>query len=157
MTDLNGQAVQNPAAKEFKFSKVKGFGSVNYGRRISKVVMDTTILSVESVGKIFFFTGKSKTYTAEYSSIDKVEVKKNFAKGDLISAIICLILTIAFWEENGFYGLFVVALLVFCSYGKNIIITKKDKSKIPIMSEGFGEKKDIDEFCRVLNERISLK
>jgi hypothetical protein len=25
------------------------------------------------------------------------------------------------------------------------------------MSEGFGEKKDIDEFCRVLNERISLK
>jgi hypothetical protein len=51
----------------------------------------------------------------------------------------------------------VVALLVFCSYGKNIIITKRDKSKIVIMSEGFGEKKEINEFCRVLNEKMGIK
>jgi hypothetical protein len=157
MADLNVQLAQNSAATEFEFSKVKGVGSVNYGRRISKIIMDTTALSIESVGKILFFTGKPKIYTAEYSSIDKVEVKTNFAKGDLISAIICLILTIVFWEENGFYGLFVVALLVFCSYGRNIIITKKDKSKIVIMSEGFGQQKEIDEFCGILNERIKLK
>jgi hypothetical protein len=157
MTDSNGQALQNAGTKEFQFSKVKGFGSINYGSRISKVTLDDTHLSVESVRKIFFVKGKPKTDTAEYSAIDKVEVRTNFAKGDFISAIICLILTIAFWEENGFYGVFVVALLVFCSYGKNIIVTKKDKSKIVIMSEGIGAKKEIVDFCGILNEKIKAK
>jgi hypothetical protein len=157
MADSNGQVLQNEEVREFQFSKVKGFGSLNYGSRISKVILDKTELLVESVGKFLFFKGKSKKDTTEYSAIDKVEVKVNFAKGDLISAIICLILTIVFWGETGFYGIFVVALLVFCSYGKNIIITKKDNSKIIIMSEGFGEKKNIDDFCKLLDEKIKSK
>jgi hypothetical protein len=118
MADSNEQVVQNPAVKEIQLSKTKGFGSMNYGIRISTIRFSDNAVSVESTGKIFFFKGKSRTDTIEYKDIDKVEVKNNFAKGYLISAIICLILTIAFWEDNGFYGIFVVALLVFCSLWK---------------------------------------
>ena len=148
---------------EMVFTKTKGFERVNYAVVTSKVNMGDTGLSVERTTKVLFFKGKSQTSTVDYGSIARVDVKTHFAKGDFISAIvfgvICTIFAIAGEGESGevWFDILValagVAALIFCSYGKNIIITRNDSSKVVIMSEGFWEKNARKDFCGKLAEK----
>jgi hypothetical protein len=145
---------------EITFTKTKGFGSINYAVVVSKVNVGETGFSVERTNKVLFFKGKPKAATVDYGSIAKVEVKTNFAKGDLISGIVIGILAVifaltgAFGEEGPgiLPGLIIIAVMVFCSYGKNIVITRKDSSNVVIMSEGIGQGGEIETFRKKLSE-----
>jgi general stress protein CsbA len=115
MAETIGNANQTVIDNEFDFSKTKGLGSMWF----------------------FLIRKKQKTETIPYEKIDKIEVKTNFAKGDFISAVIVLLISLITAQC---WGLIVTAILVFCSYGKNIVITRKDtSSNVIIMTEGFGE------------------
>jgi hypothetical protein len=155
MAETIGNGNQTAAGNEFEFSKTKGFGSMNYGLISSKVTVNQENFLVENKSQWFFFIRKKqKPEIIPYEKIDKVEVKTNFAKGDFIFAAIFLLVSLitAQW-----WGLVVVAVLVFCAYGKNIVITRKDtSSNVIIMSEGFGQTKNIDEFCKAIQEKGNL-
>ena len=153
MGEVKENATQSQEKNEFEFSKTKGFGSLNYGAVYSKAVLNENALSVNSSSKVFFIKGKNKTASIEYGTIGKVEVKTHFSAGDLISAIIVLIISIFAWEYNGIVGLLIVALLVFCSCSKNIVITRTNASKTVIQA-GLFQKQDIDAFCAKLKEKM---
>jgi hypothetical protein len=141
--------VKNP--NEFKFSKTKGFGAYNYGIISTQAVVEDQHLTVEKTSKWLFFKGKPKTAIIDYQSIENIAVKVHFSLGDLISGIIIAIISIAFSQ---LWGLLFVALLIFCSYGKNIIITQKSStSKVIIMCEGFSQQEAIDTFIKRVNEK----
>ena len=143
---------------EIIFTKTKGFGSINYAVAISKVNVGDTNLSIEKTNKVLFFKGKPKTDVVDYGAIANVEVKTNFAKGDLISGIvlgiIAIIMGIVSEDTSGLIitGLVIIAFMIFCAYGKNIIITRKDSSKMVIMSEGFGQGDEIEALKQKLTE-----
>lgn len=149
------------APNEMAFSKTKGFGNINYAVAGTKVNFGETGLSIEQTNKVLFFKGKPKTSVVDYGSIAQVEVKTNFAKGDLISGIIIgvfaiiLALTGAFGEEGTgiLAGPIIIAVFVFCAYGKNIVLTRKDSTKVVIMSEGFGQGDEIEAFRKNLTEK----
>jgi hypothetical protein len=146
---------------EMVFTKTKGFGSMNYAVVSSKVNIGDTGFSVERTNKVLFFKGNPQTTAVDYGQIENVEVKTNFAKGDLVSGIILGLLAIifaltgAFGEEGPgiLAGPLIIAVMVFCAYGKNIVVTRKDFSKVVIMSEGLGQGKEIETFCKKLAEK----
>jgi hypothetical protein len=137
---------------EIVFTKTKGVGNINYAVAITKVDVGENVLSVERTNKVLFFKGKPKTDRVEYGQIAQAEIKTNFAKGDLISGIvlgvlaIILALTGAFGEEGPgiITGPIIIAVMLFCAYGKNIVLTRKDSSKVIIMSEGLGQGDEIE-------------
>jgi hypothetical protein len=118
---------------EFEFTKVKGVGAYNFVWHNTNVVVEDTSLFVEHKRKIMFFKGKSDKVVVNYSDLDHVELKGHFSKADLISGIIIGIISIATMQ---IWGLFITAFLVFFSYGKNIIIARKDASKVIIQCGG---------------------
>jgi ACR3 family arsenite efflux pump ArsB len=85
----------------------------------------------------------------EYQSIEKVEVKTNFSKGDLISGIIIAIISICTLQV---YGLLFTALLLFCSYGKQIVITRKDSSRVFLLTAIF-QKEETDRLIKLISEK----
>jgi hypothetical protein len=143
------QAAQTQNPNEFEFSKTKGFGAYNYGVVTTKAIAGETGLAIERIGKVLFFKGKPKTDTVEYQSIEKVEVKTNFSKGDLISGIIIAIISICTLQV---YGLLFTALLLFCSYGKQIVITRKDSSRVFLLTAIF-QKEKTDRLIKLINEK----
>jgi hypothetical protein len=147
---MNEETVET--TNEFEFSKTKGFGSMNYGVISSKIVLHETDFTIENKSRWFFFIkGKGLTETIPYESLDSVEVKTNFAKGDLISGIIIFLIALF---TSQYWGLLFVAMLVFCSYSKNIVISKKNSSsKITILSEGIGENETIAKFCAAIEKK----
>jgi F0F1-type ATP synthase assembly protein I len=159
MFEKNKQIQTNP--NEILFTKTKGFGNINYAVVSSRVNVGENELSVEQTNRVLFFRGKLQTYTVDCDSIAKVEVKTNFAKGDLISGIVIGVLMPIFTfiglygeESPGILvGPIIIVVMAFCAYGKNIIITRKDQSKVIIMSEGFGQSKEISAFCKKLTEK----
>jgi hypothetical protein len=159
MAKKKDDVVQNP--NEIVFSKTKGFGQINYGAVTTKALFDENSISVERIGKILFFKGKPKIDVVEFGTIENVEVKTHFSKGDLISGIVLglLVIIFAFVGEdapniyNVFVGLVIIAALLFCSYGKNIVITKKDSTKVGLLSEGIGAGEEIESFLKKLEEK----
>jgi F0F1-type ATP synthase assembly protein I len=143
---------------EIVFTKTKGFGSINYAVATSKVNVGETNLSIEKTNRVLFFKRKPKTEAVDYGAIANVEVKTNFAKGDFISGIVIgiigIIMGIAVEEASGQipFALFVTAFMIFCAYGKNIVITRKDSSKVVIMSEGLGQGDEIEALKKKLAE-----
>ncbi|MDR2758404.1 MAG: hypothetical protein LBB78_03395 [Spirochaetaceae bacterium] len=121
------------APNEFAFEKVKGFGAYNFVWHNTKVFVEETSLSVEHIRKILFSKGKPDTAAVNFSDLDRIERKGHFSKGDLISGIIIGIISIA---TGQLYGLLFTALLVFFAYGKNIVIVRKDGSKVIIQCGG---------------------
>jgi hypothetical protein len=130
------------------FQKQKDLG-LTTGVVTTKAVAWETGLAIERIGKVLFFKGKPKTDTVEYQSIEKVEVKTNFSKGDLISGIIIAIISICTLQ---IYGLLVTALLLFCSYGKQIVITRKDSSRVFLLTAIF-QKEETDRLIKLINEK----
>jgi hypothetical protein len=154
MAETNVNENQAATGTGFEFSKIKGFGSMNYGSSSSKVTVNAENILVENKSQVFFIKKKQSPEIIPYDKVDKVEVKTNFSRGDFISAAVCLLIALitAQW-----WGLLVVAVLVFCAYGKNIVITRKDtSSNVIIMSEGFGQNRNIDEFCKAIQEKGNL-
>jgi hypothetical protein len=159
MFEKKAEMQKNP--NELVFTKTKGLGSMNYAVVSSVVNIDETGFSVKRTNKVFFFKKKPQVSTIDYDSIANVTVKTNFAKGDLISGIILgvfaiiIALTGAFGEESPgiLVGPIIIAVMVFCAYGKNIVITRKDATKVIIMSEGFGQGDEIKAFCTKLAEK----
>ena len=154
------EEVKNP--DEVVFTKTKGFGSANYGSVTTKAVFGGTGVSVERVSNVLFFKGKPKTDLVDYQSVEKVEIKTHFSKGDMISGIIIGVLVILIAIAGGYgedaggvilIGPLVVALMLFCSYGKNIVISKKNSTKVNLLAAGFGQSDEIETFCRKLEEK----
>jgi hypothetical protein len=89
-----------------------------------------------------------------YSDIDRVELKGHFTKGDLISGIILGIISIATVQ---LWGLLISAFLIFFAYGKNIVIVRKDGSKVIIQNGGplsGGEQVEFDRMIPMLTTKI---
>jgi hypothetical protein len=112
-------------------------------------------LSVDHTRKIMFFKGKTKTDTVDYQIIEKLEIKNYLSKGDLISAIIIGIISLITLQ---LWGLLIVAFLIAFSYGKNVLIIKKDSSVVCLqiggpLSGGIGQKEEIDKFVAMLKEK----
>ena len=148
------QEEKNP--NEVTFSKTKGFGSINYGSVTTKALFSETSVLVERIGRVLFFKGKPKTDTVEYNAIESVAIKNHFSIGDLISGAICFVLGIVF--DQFIFGLIVLAVLVFCSWGKNIVLTKKNGGKINLLSEAFAQSEEIETFTKKLGEKgISMQ
>jgi hypothetical protein len=139
--------IQNP--NQFEFSKTKGFGAYNYGEVTTKAVAGETSLAIERIGKVLFFKGKPKNDTVDYQSIEKIEIKANFSKGDLVSGIIIAIISICTLQ---IYGLLFTALLIFCAYGKQIVITRKVSSRVFLLTGKF-QKEETGRLVKLLNER----
>jgi hypothetical protein len=121
------------APNEFDFEKVKGFGAYNFVWHNTKVLVEDTGLSVTHTRKIMFSKGKPDKAVVNLSDLDHVEWKGHFSKGDFISGIIIAVISIVTLQ---IYGLLVTAFLVFFSYGKNIVIVRKDGSKVIIQCGG---------------------
>jgi hypothetical protein len=121
------------APNEFVFEKVKGFGAYNFVWHNTKALVEETSLSVVHTRKIVFGKGKTDSSVVNFSDLDRIELKGYFSKGDLISGIIIAIISIITGQA---WGLLATAFLVFFSYGKNIIIVRKDGSKIIIQCGG---------------------
>ena len=156
MSDSKNDTIENP--NEIVFSKTKGFGSINYGSVTTKALFSETSVSVERISKVLFFKGKPETNIVDYNAIDSVVIKNHFSKGDLISGIviglIAIISGIASEEVSAiFIGLIVIAVMVFCAYGKNIVITKKNGDKVNLLSEAFSQSEEIDSFLKNLEEK----
>jgi hypothetical protein len=135
---------------EIVFTKTKGFGSINYAVATSKVNLGETNLSVEKTNRVLFFKGKPKTDVVDYEGIANVEVKTNFAKGDMISGIVIGIIGIITGQI--IIGLVITAFMLFCAYSKKIIITRKDSSKVVMMSEGLRQGDEIEALKKKLAE-----
>jgi len=134
-------------ANEFEFEKVKGFGAANFVWHNTKVLAEESSFSVEHTRKILFFKGKPNRATVNYSDFDRIEIKTHFAASDLISGIIIGIISIV---TGQLWGLLVVALLVIFSYGKNIVIVRKDGSNVTIQCGGPLSGGWKDEFKRMV-------
>jgi hypothetical protein len=132
---------------EFEFRKVKGFGALNFIWHTTKVVIEETSLSVEHKRKFLFVNSKPNHAVVNYSDLDKVELKTHFTIGDLISGIIIAIIGIATMQ---FWALIFTALLVLFAYSKNIVISRKDGSKVPILNGRFISGGRMDEFNRMI-------
>jgi hypothetical protein len=151
--------IKNP--NEVVFSKTKGFGSVNYGTVTTKALFNETSVLVERISKVLFFKGKPETNTVEFNAIENVAVKNHFSKGDLISGIVLGALALimastgAFGDENPgiIVGPIIIAVMVFASYGKNAVITKKNGDRINLLSEGFAQSEQIETFLKKLEEK----
>jgi hypothetical protein len=141
---------ENP--NEFEFSKTKGFSYINYCTKTSKVVLEENGLSLNRSSKWFYFIkGKNKTAKVDYQSIDKVESKVHFSFWDLSYGLVFLVF-LAISQEIGW--LVLAAIWLFCAFGKNIIIRLKNGLNVVIMSEGFGQQKEIDRFLESINGRL---
>jgi uncharacterized membrane protein len=150
MPETNEVKVEN--LNEFEFSKIKGFSYFNYCTKISKVVLEESGLTVNRNSKWFYFIkGKNKTAAVNYTSIDKVESKVHFSFWDLVFGLVFLLCLIISHEIT---WLIFAAVWLFCAFGKNIIIRLKNGSNVIIMSEGFGQQKEIDRFLGVINEKL---
>ena len=150
--EMFGKKQEEKNPNEVVFSKTKGFCSMNYGSVTTKALFNETSVLVERVNKVFFSKGKPKTDTVEYNAIESVVIKKHFSKGDLISGIIIGVIPMF----TGFLiplGLFIIAFMVFCSYGKNIVITKKNGEEINLLGEGFGQSEERETFIKKLEEK----
>jgi len=135
------------APNEFDFEKVKGWGSANFVWHNTKVMVEDTCLSIEHIRKILFFKGNPDNAVVNYSDLDRIELKKHFSKGDLISGIIIGIASIVSMQ---IYGLLFTAILVLFSYSKNIVIFRKDGSKITILNGGLLSGSGQAEFDRMI-------
>lgn len=155
-----GKKTEEKNPNEIVFSKTKGFGSLNYGTVTTKALFNETSVLVERINKVLFFKGKPKTNTVEYNTIESVAITNHFSKGDLISGIIIGVLAIIFGalSEEGpgtgiFVALIIIAVMTFCSWGKNAVITKKNGEKINLLSEGLGQSEEIETFIKKLGEK----
>jgi hypothetical protein len=153
MFEKKKELVQPKALNEFEFSKTKGFGAYNYGEVATKTVAGETSLTIERIGKVFFFKSKPKNDTVDYHSIEKIEIKTNFSSGDLVSGIIIATISICTLQ---IYGLLLTALLIFCAYGKQIVITRKDSSRIFILIGKF-QQEETDRLIKLLGEKTGKK
>jgi hypothetical protein len=139
---------------EFDFEKVKGFGAYNFVWHNTKVLVEEASLSIAHTRKIMFGKGRTDTAIVNYSDLDRVEMKSYFSKGDLISGIIIALISIVTLQV---YGLLVTAFLVFFSYGKNIVIVRKDGSKANIQCGGplsGGGKAEFERMIPLLTTKI---
>ena len=142
------------APNEFDFEKVKGFGRSNFVWHNTKVMVEDTCLSIEHIRKILFFKGNPDNAVVNYSDLERIELKSHFSKGDLISGIIIGIISIVTMQ---IYGLLFTAFLVFFSYSKNIVITRKDGSKTTILNGGplsGGGQAEFDRMIPMLTTKI---
>jgi hypothetical protein len=149
--DKNGTAeVKKP--NEFTFSKTKGFSYGSYCTKTSKVVLEEKVITVNQKSDWFYFIkGKNKTAIVDYGSIDKIEAKVHFSFWDLIFGLAFLLFFIISQE---FPWLIATAVWLFCGFGKNIIIRLKNGSRVVIMSEGFGQQGEIDQFLGAVTEKL---
>jgi hypothetical protein len=147
LTDEKNQEVQN----EIEFSKTKGFSYINYCTIKTAVTFNENDVSLNKSTKWFYvFGGKPNPTTIDYNSIENVEVKTHFSIGDLIFALFFFVM----WPVTGEIWLAAFTLVfLFCSYGKNIIITRKDSVKTIIMSEGLGQGDELALFCKKMSEK----
>jgi len=145
MGTIKGKVEKAP--NEFDFVKVKGFGSANFVWHNTKVLVEDTCLSIEHIRKILFIKGNPDNAIINYSDLDRIELKSHFSLGDLISGIIIEIISIA---TGQIYGLIFTAILVLFSYSKNIVITRKDSSKITILNGGLLSGSGQAEFDRMI-------
>jgi hypothetical protein len=151
---------------ELVFKKAKGFDRYNYATITTKVSVEETVLVTEQTKKVIFSKAKVTNDSIEYGQIAAVELKKRFAKvemiGGIVTCVLAMILAITgvFGEEGPgiLYGPIFLAVMLFCAYEKDIIITKKDSSKLVIMAEGFFQGKEIMAFRQKLAEHgIEMK
>jgi hypothetical protein len=121
------------APNEFGFERVKGFGGYNFVWHNTKVLAEETGLSVAHTKKIMFGKGKTDTTVVNFADLDHVESKGHFSIGELIAGILIAIISIVTVQ---IWGLLITAFLVFFAYGKNIVIVRKNGSKVIVQCGG---------------------
>ena len=119
---------------EFVFSKQRRVIAAYFGENVTKVVLNERNCTVTSQYRWPPIKGKLKTKTAEYSSIDKVEIKNGFSLSSIISSIVVVIIGIATFAVGGFVVFLLIPFLLFTGFGSNVIITYKDNSKTIFMT-----------------------
>jgi hypothetical protein len=147
----------NPNAVEFS----KAFGRAD--KVTTTVTVGETALTVERVRKVWFFKCKPKIDTVDYQSIEKVESKTFFSKSYLFTSIffgvaaIIAAFFVVFGEDVSAISLLgwliAFAGLLFCAYGKRILITRKDSSTVSILVEGGVQNEEIQLFTQKLGEK----
>lgn len=119
---------------EFEFEKTKGFGTLNFVWHNTRIKLEDTNLSINHKRKLFLSSWKDmESASINYDNLDKIERKGHFSKGDLIAGIFIGIMSLVTLQ---LYGLLFAAFLIFFAYGKNIVIFRKDGSKMIIQNGG---------------------
>jgi hypothetical protein len=142
------------AVNEFDFEQVKGFSYLNVVWHNTKVLVNENSLSVEHIRKILGFKGKPDSTVINFNDLDRVELKGHFSKGDFISGIIIGLISLFTLQV---WGLLVAGFLVFFSYSKNILLIRKDGSKIIIQNGGplsGGGKAEFERLVPMLTTKI---
>lgn len=121
------------APNEFEFEKTKGFGAYNFVWHNTRIKLEDTSLSINHKRKLFLSWKDLESTSINYDDLDKIERKGHFSKGDFISGIIIGIISLFTLQ---IYGFLITAFLIFFAYSKNIVIYRKDGSKVIIPSGG---------------------
>jgi hypothetical protein len=119
---------------EFVFTKQRRVIAAYFSENVTKVVLNDRNCTVTSQYRWPPIKGKLKTKTAEYSSIDKVEIKNGFSLSSIISSIVVVIIGMATFVVGGFVVFLLIPFLLFTGFGSNVIITYKDNSKSIFMT-----------------------
>ena len=93
------------------------------------------------------FSKKLNSRVVNFSDLESIELKTNFAKGDLIAGIIIGIISVA---TELLWGLLGTALLIFFAYCKDIVLVMKDGSKVVIQNGGPLSGGGLTEFERII-------
>ena len=136
MSDI---ASNNTGSNEFTITRSKGFSYITYLNIVSKISFDDDAAGIETAKNWFYFIkGKPRPMNIDYKTITNVEVKTTFSFWDLLFSILFLIM---FISSHEIWLLVFTAVFVFCSYGKNVVISRNNGPKIIIPADGIGSDK----------------
>jgi hypothetical protein len=156
MTKVIEEKVKQP--NEFEFTRDRGVAKIHYGEIETNVIAEDDGLHIEQVDR--FFNKKTvSTGVIGYSTIESIKVKMHIALGYLLSGLAAGIL-VMMSSEDFFIGIGVIIVMTWLSYGKEIILTRQDISKVFIPANGGlfkSDKQEINRLVAMLNEKTGKK
>lgn len=138
------------AENEFDFEKTIGFGRANIGAHLTSVFVNSDSIEIKKQKKIFFSIKDKGTETIPYNSITNISIKNNFSLGDLISGIVVFL--VAAITGQIVIGLVIFAVLLFCSWGKKIVLEKNDSNKTSFVIEALKDSDECEKMFSKLND-----
>jgi hypothetical protein len=153
MDQVKETEVQVQEGNEFVITRSKGFSYITYLKIVSKVVFGDGAVAIETAKKWFYFIkGKPKSINVDYNAIASVELKTAFAFWDLLFSMIFLIM---FVSSHEIWWLVLIAVFIFCSFGKNIVISRNNGPKIIIPADGIGSDNElIKNICGFFEKKV---
>lgn len=152
MDDVKETLVQE--GNEFVITRSKGFSYITYLKIASKVIFGDDAVNIETTKNWFYFIkGKPRSMNVDYKTITNVEVKTTFAFWDLLFSVFFFI---SFISSQEIWWLVLIAIFMFCSFGKNVVISRNNGPKVLIPADGIGSDKDLlKNICESFEKRIT--